>query len=615
VGLPKQPEVIVRTPTAVYVGERAVIEIAIEAVKEVKVEFIDVTIRGVQGWMRGSAETSYGQSATFPTLAKRIADARTLPVGVHPFSVAFTLPPGTAPSHQIRPASASLYVDVHVSIPWWPDGKYSFKLPTRLPPAETAQRTPVHVRVPFEAAGDEPRIEVALSSTTLVAGEAMVGSFAAFHLPDDKPREVDVSFEPYLTLRGGGRNFEMWGQGYRTTITLPAGTAGTAVPFRVGMPADMTPSFSAVTHDVTWYVRFKIGSLFTTKLEGRIPILVLDTRASATLPGLTAAPHLADERVLSVFERYAAATRRTTVSMELVADEQEAFPGEQPAVVHSAHDHVLRVGYAYRGTEGTFLVARVTYPSLGLALSIRPSSALRSLLSADIEVGVAEWDRVHRVDARDAAQAVPFLRPLVPTPTIGDLVRWTDEEIVFERAVTTVSVEALDEIVVALARFAQQLRTARAAIQPPVGITVDLDAWRGLATRLDGTLCLGDLSTTGMLDTTAVDLGLEFDEQGHPAEMRVAVGDPKRATERAREATLSIARPSTATADATTNERIVSILASWSPDIVKLDLAQGVATASLPVTAGGADATRVRELIRALQGLLAALDESAGPYR
>jgi hypothetical protein len=615
VGLPKQPDVIVRTPTAVYIGERAVIEVVVEATKETKVDFIDVKIRGVQGWLRGAAESSYGQTATFPTLGKRLADEGVLTVGTHSFSVSFTLPPGTAPSHRIRPANANLYVDVYVSIPWWPDGKYSFTLPTRLPPAATAQRTPVHVRVPFDVAGDEPRIEVALASTTLVAGETMVGSIAVFHLPDDKPRELDVSFEPFLTLRTGRRYYEMWGDGYRTTLTLPAGTAGTAVPIRVGLPGAITPSFTAVTHDVKWFVRLKIGSLFTTKLEARIPILLLDTRAAATLPALTTAPRLADERVLSVFERFAHSTLGSAAPMTLVADEREAFPDEQPAVTRAAGQGELRVGYAYRGTDGTFLVARVTYAPLGLGLSITPSSAIRSMLTSDIEVGVAEWDRVHRVDARDATQAVPFLRPLVPTPPIGDLVRWTDDEIVYERSVTTVSVEDLAEIVQRLGRLAHDVETARAAIVPPAGIAADLASWGGLATRLASTLCAGDLSITGMLDTTPVDLGLVFDERHRPTAMRVSVGDTKLATERAREATLSIARPSTATADGIASERLASILATWSPDIVSLELAQGVAAASLPVDAGGSDATRVRELIRALQGLLAALDESAGPYR
>jgi hypothetical protein len=615
VGLPKQPDVIVRTPTAVYVGERTMIEVVVEAAKETKVEFIDVKIRGVQGWERGSGDSSYGQTATFPTLAKRVADEGVLTVGTHTYSVAFTLPPGTAPSHRIRPATANLYVDIHVSIPWWPDGKYSFTLPAHLPPAATAQRTPVHVRVPFEVAGDEPRLEVALASTTLVAGETMVGSCAVFHLPDDKPRELDVSFEPSLTLRAGGRHHEMWGEGYRTTLTLPAGTAGTAVPIRVGLPASITPSFAAVTHDVKWFVRLKIGSLFTTKLEARIPILLLDRRAAATLPALTTAPRLADERVLTVFQSYVQSTMQTATPMTLVADERAAFPDEQPSVTRVVGDGEVRVGYAYRGTDGTFLVARVTYAPLGLGLSIRPSSALRSLLTADIEVGVAEWDRVHRVDARDAAQALPFLSPLVPTPPIGDLVRWTDDEIVFERAIAAVSVADLTDTVGRLARLAQALQTARAKIVPPKGLTVDLDAWHGLAKRLDSTLCAGDLSINGALDTIPVALGLVFDERHQPYVMRVAVGDTKLASERAREVTVSVARPSTATAGGGTSERIASILTSWSPDIVHLELAQGVASASLPVGSGGADAARVRELIRALQGLLAALDENAGPYR
>jgi hypothetical protein len=62
-------------------------------------------------------------------------------------------------------------------------------------------------------------------------------------------------------------------------------------------------------------------------------------------------------------------------------------------------------------------------------------------------------------------------------------------------------------------------------------------------------------------------------------------------------------------------ERLASILASWSPDVVRLELARGVAAASLPLDAGGTDATRVRELIRALQALLGALDDGTGPYR
>jgi hypothetical protein len=166
----------------------------------------------------------------------------------------------------------------------------------------------------------------------------------------------------------------------------------------------------------------------------------------------------------------------------------------------------------------------------------------------------------------------------------------------------------------ALDQYARAIALARGAIRPPPGLDVDLAAWQALADRLGARLCVGDLSMVGTLDTTRVDLGLVFDESGSPAFMRVRVGDPKQATERARETTLSIAAPSAAATSATTNARIASLLATWPADVVDLELANGVAAAGIAAKAA-VDPTRVRELIRALQALLASLDEPTGPYR
>lgn len=616
-GLPKRPKVVVRTPPALFVGEQAALEVIVETEVELSIDFVLVKIYGMQGWCRGDADGAFGQGSRYPNLEKQVAGKTTLPPGSHSFTVRCTLPAGTAPTHDVRPAVARLFVDVHVSIPWWPDGRYRFKVPVRLPPAAQVQRTPVSVRVPYEVAGDEPRIEVALASSTLVAGETLLGSVAVYHLPDDQPREVDVSFEPQLVMRSAIRNHVMWGDGYRTTLTLPAGSAGTTVPIRIALPAVMTPSFHAVSHDLQWHVKVKIGSLFTTKIEGLIPLTILDVRAAGSLPPLTIVPRLADERVLALFDRFVQGPRGA--GSRLVPDEQDAYPGEQPSVVAASAGGELRVGYAYKGTDGTYLVARATYPSLGLDLSVRPSSTLRELLSSDLEVGVEEWDRIHRVDAREAAQAVPFLRHVVEPPRIGDLVRWTDDEIVFERKVVNVTVEDIARMMAGLEQVAGTIAAGRSLIAPPAALAVDLDAWRSLADRLGAPLCVGDLSIDGALDATRVVAGLVFDDTRRPTAMRAFVGDPKRASERAREARLALARPSSgaATLDQTSEQtsRTSSLLASWPEDIIELELADGVAAASLPVAGAGTDAARVRELIRHLQALLASLDESTGPYR
>ncbi len=613
-GLPKRPDVLLRAPTAVFIGERAVAEILVDVEKPTKIDFIDVDIVGSHGWSTYNGQTSSGYRVKFPRLHSRVADARELTAGRHAFQVAFTLPKGSAPTHDLSPTASTLAMNVHVSIPWWPDGRYTFPLRSRLPPDPTALRTPLVTRVPYEAEGDEPRLELALASSTVVAGEVVQGSVAMFHVDDRKDREVDVSFEPYLMLRGAGRPWGMWGTGYRTTLTIPAGGAGKAIPLRVRLPHTIPPSFAAETHEVQWFARLKTGSLFTTKLEATVPIKILDARAAETLPQITLVPRLADERVLTVFADYARAAVARDPDVSLVAEERDEYPGEVPSLVWTRPDFTIRVGYAYRGTDGTFLVARLVYPPLGLGLSIGPSTALRSLLEGDIEVGVAEWDRVHRVDARSAAQALPFLRPLVPTPRIGDLVRWTDVEIVYERSVTSVGAQDLAELASALEQYGRAIALARGTIRPPADLGIDEASWQAFAERLGGRLCLGDMSLEGKLDTTAVQLGLLFDEHGAPTVMRVRVGDPRTASERAREAKLSLVSPAAATETVALDARTRSLLATWPRDVVDLDLANGLATAALPASVG-VDATRVRELIRLLQALLASLDESTGPYR
>src|SRR5690349_3991256 len=83
--------------------------------------------------------------------------------------------------------------------------------------------------------------------------------------------------------------------------------------------------------------------------------------------------------------------------------------------------------------------------SRALGLSVHVSTPVRELLSGDLEVNIAEWDRSHRVDAREARQATPFLRRVIealrPPPSI---VRWTDDEMVLEYKITRAEADVLD---------------------------------------------------------------------------------------------------------------------------------------------------------------------------
>jgi hypothetical protein len=278
--------------------------------------------------------------------------------------------------------------------------------------------------------------------------------------------------------------------------------------------------------------------------------------------------------------------------MTVVVDELDRYPDEQPALVASVGECELRVGYAYRGEKGTFLVGRVLYPPLGLGLDVTPSSGLRELFSRDIEIDVAAWDRAHHVEAREAAQVVPFLRAAIPGAAVGSLVRWSDDQIITERSVGAVDDRVLAPVVDALATLATAITSARGAIPLPAGVDADLASWRDLAERLGGSLVVGELSIRGgKLDRQPIDIGLVFDDEQRPLAIRITVGAPQGTgvehTDKVRE------------------------LLAESPDVM---FADGVASVSLPIGDTGR-IDRVREAARRLRSIVAAQYEHAGPYR
>ena len=200
-----KPAVRVIMTSPLIAGHPGELTIEVTTTEKTKVEYIEVHIEGRQGWQVGSGKSKVEVETKLPELAFRLMGGGELPAAATtPFDVRFPLPRGTAPSHDLAPAHASLVVRVHVSLPWRIDVRSAFELPVRLPPPAHVVRTPVVLRSAHgHAGGDEPRLEVSLASTTLVAGEELVGSAALFHL--DERRRIDVSLVPLLRLYGRGR--------------------------------------------------------------------------------------------------------------------------------------------------------------------------------------------------------------------------------------------------------------------------------------------------------------------------------------------------------------------------------------------------------------------------
>jgi len=162
-----------------FAGERGYVTIELVAVEDMRVSHVDVQVFAREGWTIGSGALSHQSDAVVVDLARtRVMEAGVLPGGSTRFVVAFEVPPRTPPSHAIQPGAAWIGVSVHVSIPWWPDGRYTFVMAAHIRPPATVVRTPVAVASRASATG--PRLELALASSRLVAGERLVGSCTFF---------------------------------------------------------------------------------------------------------------------------------------------------------------------------------------------------------------------------------------------------------------------------------------------------------------------------------------------------------------------------------------------------------------------------------------------------
>lgn len=604
-----RPDVTIHAPDPLFVGRAVAIDIDVTTTTETKVEYIQARLDGNQGWAVGSGKSRLVSRLDYPSFAIELMGEGVLPAETTTRFVArFTLPPGVPPTHEVSPAWSRMRFFVHISIPWAIDGRYKYDFAVRIP-APDVERVPVLVRSTTEP--NKPRIEIGLASDRLVAGEDLVGTCAVFHMDDDAPRDVTLSLVPELTLLGKRRMQDRRGAAIESRLTLPANRAGSSIPFVLALPATMTPTFLSTSHALRWWLVARTGSLFERRVDVAVPLEIVDRSAAARTPKLEAAPRVGDERIASLFARFAA-----------TSGWRGAEPlGDDFAIEKELGANTTRIAYAYRGEAGTFLVGSVHTPSLGLGLSVTPSSALRHVFWKDIEVDIAEWDRAHLVKARYPAQTIPYLKAVVPTigqgAGLGPMVRWNDTEVVFERPVADVEESELQLAAAQLELMAVTLANKLGEITPPPSVTVDLAAWRSLAAWLGGTLALGDLGIAGKLEGAPVELRLVFAED-RPGRFEVAVGDGEEAPEEIKKIVVRLPRPASDVLGVNAAQRLVDLISGWPADVVDLVVENGVVTAALPLPQGEspvADAARVQALVGQLRAVLGALLPETMPYR
>jgi hypothetical protein len=598
------PKLVVYVPQNLHADRDGVVDIQLVCDRVTRITSVEAFVLGVQSWRVSEGSLSPANEMAGPRATVHLLGATTLPAGTTRVPLPMRLP-AMPPTHEIAPASSRLLVTVTVTMPWlaertWPTTRQTFALPVRAPAPATVIRTPVAARS-VTARATDPRIEMALATTTLVAGELAVGSVAVYHVDDRRAREVTFAVQAVLKLHGRFQHRSVIVHRFSAALAIPPGSAGRSVPFTVRIPASTTPSFRAATHDLEWQLvaSTAIGH-FGQRADVAVPIEILDVAAIVIAPRVARPPRLGDERVDQVLAKFVSDSPGWRVVEPDTTDSADA------AVACDVGDARLTIAHVYRGTDGTFLRASIAHPPLGIGLRGEPSK--RRMVAADMRDG----DHTEPVVAGTRAALASRLA------TLGAVVAWTETELAFELGVETLEVRTLATVADALAGVDIDYRRVRFAIPPPRGVDVDLDAWRALATRLHGELCVGDLSISGDVDGTPVRVGIAFDDSGAPESLAATAGSPERAGDALRAIAFDApvpARSASLRVHADHDEALAAAarqLETWPPEVSYLSVADGVARARRPLPG---DASRARELVDLLVGLLAALGPTTGPYR
>jgi len=351
--------------------------------------------------------------------------AGTVPVGTHRFVAQFDVPADAPPTHDSGDSFATLTAIATVN-------RGALHLDRRelrtIAIRHLSSTKPEAVPIEKSNGAYDDHLVVRLASFRLTRGERIAATVVASRFDHDKPIELVVQLVA-VTERRTENLFPMPAR----TVEDVRGDGATGRPpvdFEIALAAEMTPGFRIEKLALHWELVVKARGRLVERPSVVIPIDIVDV----DVEGEIVAPATEKDRVAAAFNALAA--KQDWRWHEAVESDAE-LDTMHLAIEREFRTATLQLAFAYGMPAGPSVIARIGYPSLDLGLDVSPSTPLRELFARDITANVADWDRRHRVTARDEVGATALVRAIVPAilaaPGLGALLRWNDREIEFAR--------------------------------------------------------------------------------------------------------------------------------------------------------------------------------------
>ncbi|WP_394832957.1 hypothetical protein LVJ94_41295 [Pendulispora rubella] len=439
-------------------------------------------------------------------------EPRVLTAGTHGFRSTFDVPQD-APASFIGATSEVLYwLELHISIPWWPDLRKQYAVPMGWGPTIPTPRTPETFFTNPNYPRPRPHLEVALESTSIEYRGTLRGAvsvtngsnvqaialqIASCETIPDIPVKVETARLEFAIARG--RQAE-----------------GARIPFEAALPEHITPTYAGKTFGMYWWLHVVARVSTGTGVGLRIPIVV-------TPP--SGRPALAPGPVAPVGKE-----RRAEVWSAVAQEHALVCDAENERMTGSFEAASLEIALEQRTAGGLHAVARVSWASLGLDLHIDPRRWSDILRPNTVEFETADFDEDYVTTARNSEQLRSWLSPEM-VESIGhfDEVNVDDRGAVLVKRMLVISTApaALSLFVARAVHVARRFGTAHAHVPPAPEMAAHAPAWRAFAERFGGRLECGRMwiheATLGM---ERFSIGTDWTGQPPSTLVRLAIDPP-----------------------------------------------------------------------------------------
>ncbi|HTN84267.1 MAG TPA: hypothetical protein VL242_11295 [Sorangium sp.] len=497
-----RPFIALRLPEVAHPGETFDVELSLDSASETPIDFVRVSLQSTQTlWSMGRGEILAVRERLLAS--EEVAGRGRLGEGLHRYRASFPLPDDIPPTHLGLVAELRCGVRALVSIPWWLDAEESGDIVVRPPIGPRPRSEPF---TGASARGSGAFVEVSLPDRTFAPGDTLTGAIAFGGLLGGRASALEVALVGVERVHVAGQSASSEVHRLSFFRDLAGTHEGREVPFRIEVPGDLAPAFSAAQVSLE-YALEAVLEHSDGRVVHRVPVVI-----GAFAPrggGDGKRPRVGVARWRAVWAR---AGQRAGLSVREGASGLGLRGVQAGCVVEVAPAEE-------RSAPGLSATVHFAEP-WGLDVHVRPRRALERI---GVVTGDAPFDRHLRASGREDAQVLGALTPALRAA----LAAFPEVDLDDARARVRSAVGAFDESVLdvflgQVEALARAVAEAGASLPPPAAMEAWLPAWRRFAEDSDGALQVGPMWLTGTFEGVKFELRTRF-ERATPAGARLAL--------------------------------------------------------------------------------------------